>query len=411
GLPELPQASQGPRSHRSLEKGRRADQIFFAYALVPRGINPLQTNLSCSPKDCISNWRWPAEARPPCGSQLAAKDGFRFSIGHWGGQIDGACCLPWRVDLRPRCLECRSGRESGIRAFNRKVRAGHFGTFGFKLVAVVFPLQAKYLCTMRHAQIVVLAVWGLSVLLAAPIFFVIDHSNPRRIIAYEMYMLTLLFLLPLLVMILAYTVIGVKVWRVSEFRTGGRVISTPSEARQRVVPKSDSGERVLLGNGTRPKNCRGKRQAGEEIETRKQVVGMLVMVVLLFTICWGPVLINNVLTAWGHLHQFHYGFLKPMRQAFFLLSYFNSCVNPIVYAFFSRNFRQSFRIAICACLKGKAFVRAYRYSISAASTRTSAIHFNGRAMTSVTEKDSSGNDVTRSPTSYAADDLELQKMT
>lgn len=300
-----------------------------------------------------------------------------------------------------------------------------------RLVAVVFPLQAKYLCTMRHAQIVVVSVWVLSALLALPIVIVINHkevgekhkaywcikdpSDTQKILGYEMYMLTLLFLLPLLIMIVAYTVIAVTVWHVSDMRAAGgrQMSSTPSDARQRVVPKSDSGERVLLGNGTRSKGSRGnKRQVGEEMETRKQVVAMLAMVVLLFAVCWGPILVNNVLTAWGHLHHLHYGFLKPMRMAFFLMSYFNSCVNPIVYAFFSRNFRQSFRIAICACLKGKAFVRAYRYSISAASTRTSAIHFNGRATMSATEKDSSGNDITRSAISaYSPDDVELQKMT
>lgn len=115
---------------------------------------------------------------------------------------------------------------------------------------------------------------------------------------------------------------------------------------------------------------------------------MLALVVLLFAVCWGPVLVQNVLTAWGHLHHLHYGYLKPMRQAFFLLSYVNSCLNPVVYAFFSRNFRQSFKMAICACVKGKAFVRAYRYSVSAASSRASHyVHSNGRTLTSVYERD------------------------
>ncbi|XP_070194636.1 QRFP-like peptide receptor [Littorina saxatilis] len=296
-----------------------------------------------------------------------------------------------------------------------------------RLVAVVFPLQAKYLCTMRHAQLVVLGVWTFSAALAVPTFFIYihqevgevrkafwcvkNHSERTWIITYEMFMVTLLFVVPMCVMIMAYSVIAVKVWRVSDMRTGGCV---PADQRQRPMSKSESGERSLLGNGNRAGNSRGGRQLPDEKETRKQVVAMLVAVLLLFALCWGPILINNVLTAWGHLHQLHYGYLKPMRQAFFLLSYFNSCINPLVYAFFSRNFRQSFKMAICACVKGKAFVRAYRYSISMASTRTSVVHSNGRTLTSMYERDagtgSSENDMTRSPTSYSPESLELQKM-
>nr|KAG5700080.1 hypothetical protein BaRGS_029830 [Batillaria attramentaria] len=76
---------------------------------------------------------------------------------------------------------------------------------------------------------------------------------------------------------------------------------------------------------------------------------MLIVVVLLFAVCWGPVLINNVLVAAGVLHQYHYGYLKPLRQALFLLSYLNSCLNPFVYGFMSAHFRASFRQAFVSC--------------------------------------------------------------
>ena len=41
---------------------------------------------------------------------------------------------------------------------------------------------------------------------------------------------------------------------------------------------------------------------------------MLVAVVVLFAVCWGPILFNNVLVAFGVLEQLHLGWLKPMRQ-------------------------------------------------------------------------------------------------
>ena len=80
-----------------------------------------------------------------------------------------------------------------------------------------------------------------------------------------------------------------------------------------------------------------------------QVVKMLVVVVVLFAICWGPVLINNVLVAVGVLDHLHYGYLKPVRQAMYLMSYLNSCLNPLVYGFMSSHFRASFRHACLSC--------------------------------------------------------------
>lgn len=70
---------------------------------------------------------------------------------------------------------------------------------------------------------------------------------------------------------------------------------------------------------------------------------MLVAIVLLFLLCWGPIMCNNLLVALGFLDDLHMGYLKHMRQSFLALSYFNSCVNPVVYGFMSKNFRNSFR--------------------------------------------------------------------
>lgn len=55
----------------------------------------------------------------------------------------------------------------------------------------------------------------------------------------------------------------------------------------------------------------------------KQVVYMLVTVVVLFAICWTPILIDNILTAYNVLSQERTGFLKYMLSTFHLLSYFN----------------------------------------------------------------------------------------
>lgn len=55
----------------------------------------------------------------------------------------------------------------------------------------------------------------------------------------------------------------------------------------------------------------------------KQVIYMLVAVVVLFAICWGPLLIDNVLTAYNILPKQRTGYLKYMATAFHLMAYFN----------------------------------------------------------------------------------------
>ncbi|KMQ96508.1 pyroglutamylated rfamide peptide receptor-like protein [Lasius niger] len=58
----------------------------------------------------------------------------------------------------------------------------------------------------------------------------------------------------------------------------------------------------------------------------QQVVKMLVAVVVLFAICWGPMLIDNVLTAYGYLPRIKGGTHKHLNTVFQLMAYFNRYV-------------------------------------------------------------------------------------
>jgi hypothetical protein len=55
----------------------------------------------------------------------------------------------------------------------------------------------------------------------------------------------------------------------------------------------------------------------------KQVIYMLVAVVVLFAICWAPLLIDNILTAYDIIPNMRCGFLKYMYTTFHLMAYFN----------------------------------------------------------------------------------------
>lgn len=54
-----------------------------------------------------------------------------------------------------------------------------------------------------------------------------------------------------------------------------------------------------------------------------QVIKMLVAVVVLFVICWAPLLVDNVLTAFNVLPKMKTGGLQKMNAAFTVMAYFN----------------------------------------------------------------------------------------
>uniref|UniRef100_T1L4T8 G-protein coupled receptors family 1 profile domain-containing protein n=1 Tax=Tetranychus urticae TaxID=32264 RepID=T1L4T8_TETUR len=176
--------------------------------------------------------------------------------------------------------------------------------------AILHPVKSRYMCTMSHTRMIIVLTWIFSLISASPIIHLQVHievgerykafwcykdpSQPIIWKLYECYMLTLILVIPCIVMGFTYSCICKKLWIV--------------------------------------------------------VIKMLVAVVILFILCWSPILIINVLTAFGKLHQLNYGFLKPLRTAAHLLSYLNSCINPLVYGFMSKNFRASFKAALQKCL-------------------------------------------------------------
>lgn len=78
---------------------------------------------------------------------------------------------------------------------------------------------------------------------------------------------------------------------------------------------------------------------------------MLVLIVILFLLCWGPRLIMNVLVKLGL--RTYSTWIYNTRIICNLLSFVHSALNPFVYGFMSSNFRSmvsaSFRRKCCCC--------------------------------------------------------------
>ncbi|RZF36065.1 hypothetical protein LSTR_LSTR005881 [Laodelphax striatellus] len=258
--------------------------------------------------------------------------------------------------------------------------------------AIVHPMKAKYICTISQARKIIIGTWLASLLLGAPIMFIQDHievgakikgywcvrdyvNNRDWVTAYELYMLILILIIPTTIMAITYSSICWEIWRVMKQRktmTSGKAMILHNVNKiflSRTLTTETfplSSKRSTCSIKTTAKSC--IRTTDEENGTVRQVIKMLVMIVIVFVICWGPLLVDNVLTAFGVLPDQKSGSLKHMYTGFTLMAYFNSCVNPIVYGFMSKNFRESFHKALCRCCRGPP-----KRTLSMSQTRTTSI--------------------------------------
>ncbi|KAL4240627.1 Galanin-like G-protein coupled receptor npr-9 [Mactra antiquata] len=88
----------------------------------------------------------------------------------------------------------------------------------------------------------------------------------------------------------------------------------------------------------------GSRRA-ESARSKKRVTKMVVIVVAIFAICWLPIQVIFMLQHFGSYPENFTNIAFQMVSN--CLAYMNSCVNPILYAFLSDNFRKSFRKVLC----------------------------------------------------------------
>lgn len=89
----------------------------------------------------------------------------------------------------------------------------------------------------------------------------------------------------------------------------------------------------------------GGSQRAESIRSKKRVTKMVIIVVVIFALCWLPIQIIFMVQNFGTFADDI--FAIAMQFAANCLAYMNSCVNPILYAFLSENFRRSFRKLLC----------------------------------------------------------------
>ncbi|CAM1306181.1 Uncharacterised protein r2_g1587 [Pycnogonum litorale] len=230
-----------------------------------------------------------------------------------------------------------------------------------RFIVIVFPMRSRSLCTMSNCRRSLFVVWIVSVILAAPfivgkdttkstytnlqvsvtLYLCQDNTDIRRLIL-SVYGLLMLFIFPLLLMIVCYSWVINELW--VSTKTMAELTQSSSESNELINLKLKDKVKESVTAKVKPymvkptTSARLTHRDNKEIKiARQQVIKMLILVVFLFLICWGPRVIVQVMIA--TVVSYNHG-VYTTRIISLVLPFVHSCFNPIVYGFMSSNFRR-----------------------------------------------------------------------
>ncbi|XP_060802554.1 trissin receptor [Amyelois transitella] len=260
--------------------------------------------------------------------------------------------------------------------------------------AIIHPITCKQILTSTRLRLVILGVWITSALYSAPKFIWVE-TIPNNlgdgkmeticIISrrkynselFDMINFGLLYVTPLCVMTVLYTRIAIGLWQSSKgLHQLGRVqcCATQCPRVEKATPNSFEPQRTFIGTteakknlaanmkASNPKKCRNHESrdchhlshlSRNVLRARRGVVRMLIVVVLTFAICNLPFHARKMWQYWSTGYQGTSDFSTLLTPLTFLITYFNSGINPLLYAFLSKNFRKGMKELLFCKYHGK----------------------------------------------------------
>lgn len=246
--------------------------------------------------------------------------------------------------------------------------------------AICNPLKSRVWQTRSHAFRVIATTWVLAFIIMIP-YPVVSHLErvqradnstahlcrhkwPLAIAEQTWYILLLLvlFAIPGVMMIVAYGLISRELYRGIQFEMGHKKDSSDVKNGLTSILSnaSDDGDGCYVSQ--RPNSVEMSNMAGRSVKTdrprsntseakleaKKRVIRMLVVIVVLFFICWMPLYCVNTWRAFDNISALHA--LSGAPIAFIhLLSYTSACVNPIIYCFMNTRFRKALLVTFSCC--------------------------------------------------------------
>uniref|UniRef100_A0A6P4FFH1 Alpha-2C adrenergic receptor n=1 Tax=Drosophila rhopaloa TaxID=1041015 RepID=A0A6P4FFH1_DRORH len=115
-----------------------------------------------------------------------------------------------------------------------------------------------------------------------------------------------------------------------------------------------SGGGSVGGGGAGAGAAHMSHSSSNVLRARRGVVRMLIIFVLTFALCNLPYHARKMWQYWSRSYRGDSNFNALLTPLTFLVTYFNSGVNPLLYAFLSRNFRKGMKeLLLCSWKKGK----------------------------------------------------------
>ncbi|KAG7198423.1 hypothetical protein KM043_005811 [Ampulex compressa] len=212
-----------------------------------------------------------------------------------------------------------------------------------RYLAICYPLRVYRMSGLKRPIRFIFATWAIGMVSAIPFAIYTkvnlveyppdsgNYSSDSAICAmllpymprFPLYELSsiIFFLVPMLVILVVYTGIGLKIRNSTRETLGPMVQGT------------------IHGDT-------------KQVQSRKSVIRMLIAVVIMFFICWAPFHAQRLLYVYGQDADYY----PDLNEWLYILSgclyYFSTTVNPILYNLMSVKYRQAFKKTICCKLEG-----------------------------------------------------------
>ncbi|KAM6965680.1 alpha-2B adrenergic receptor [Aplochiton taeniatus] len=132
----------------------------------------------------------------------------------------------------------------------------------------------------------------------------------------------------------------------------GAGIHSPAMQRYRDMIATSKGARLVAGRRSKTDTTPGAARRKAMVNREKRFTFVLAVVIGVFVVCWFPFFFSYSLMA---VCPETCSLPEPLFKFFFWIGYCNSCLNPVIYTIFNKDFRKAFKKILCRNTKGTFF--------------------------------------------------------